>query len=394
MSDARPSHGPRQWRRLDRRLPQPFEPRDGCRITPIGERSHYLDRMLGAIDAANERVDVEMYLWEDDEVGLGFVDALERAHERGCRVRVLADGWGANEVFPALERLATGGADVRVYNPVRVRLLRQLFHRTHKKLLVADGEIAFVGGAGFSLHFSGFKRQERPWHDRMFELTGPVVEDLEAAFEADLGRWRSLARPEARTVRVRPEDEGRDDVGDTRLRVLRGWPDSPDFPKTLLRAVRAAERRIVLGTPYFVPTRKLRKALHGALRRGVSVELVVPDYDGANPLLWWASRRHYGGILRRGGRVFEYGPRFYHAKIAVVDDTVALVGSSNLDGWSWRRNAELDVAVLDAPSVERVLACYEEDREASDEITRAAHRGRSLGHRCVEAVAGLYSRWL
>lgn len=333
-----------------------------------------------------------MYLWEADRTGLRFADALLDAHRRGCRVRVLVDGWGASEVIPSLRQLADAGIDVRVYNPIRVRVLRFLFHRTHKKLLIVDGEQAFTGGAGFSEHFSGFKRNERPWHDRMYRIEGPAVAQLATVFASDLSRWRSIGEP-----RVGPHERGIVDhprTGDAVLRVLRGWPDSPDYAKTLLRAVREAESHVLLGTPYFIPPRRLRRALHHALARGIDVRIVVPALDGASPLTWFAARRHYGGILRRGGRVFEFGPRFYHAKIAVVDDRVALFGSSNLDGWSWRRNAELDLLTKDEGSARQLRACFDEDCSGATEITFEEHRSRSRGQRLIEALAGLYERLL
>ena len=162
----------------------------------------------------------------------------------------------------------------------------------------------------------------------------------------------------------------------------------------LLRAVRGAREKVLIGTPYFVPRLRLLAALTGALRRGVHVELVVPSLEWAHPLLWYAARRYVGVMLQRGAVVRYYAPSFYHAKIAVVDDTHAFLGSSNLDGWSWRRNAELDLVFTDAATVAEIAACFDADREHAPVLTRDEHRKAGLRHRTWQSVARVFARWL
>lgn len=357
--------------RFHRKLRHPFPDAPGNDVRWIDHGPRFYERMVAAIDGAMSYVDVEMYLWDDDDIGRRFVRALADAASRGLRVRVLADASGSADVVEPLGAVVAAGGDVRLFNPFRFALLSHYVHRTHKKMLIVDGCRAFCGGAGFSRHWSGGSRDERPWHDRMFEFSGPVVPQFDEVFESGFLRWDPIgedrpARAAEHLCGVVPRD-----TGDTTARALRGFPDARDFRTGFLEAVRGARDRVWIGTPYFVPPFTLRRALAQAARRGVDVQVVHPAQNHAHPVLWWAARARYGRWLRRGVRIHEYQPAFYHAKLAVVDRTLAIVGSSNLDAWSWLRNAEFDVAITDAPTVDRIAGCFEEDRERSREVTKA-----------------------
>jgi cardiolipin synthase A/B len=380
----------REWRRLRPRMHEPFPVVSGNSFVAMAHGKGFFEAMLAAIRGSRVSVDVEMYLWDDDEVGRDFVDALRDAAQRGLRVRVLVDPSGAAEVEDLLHCVLAVGGDVRSFNPFRMPFLRRYFHRTHKKIVICDGERAFTGGAGFSLHWSSGKRREGPWHDRVFEVRGPVVAQLIRVFEADFMRWR------ARTSVIRPVAELRPSAreGTSDIRVLRGWPDALEFRGELLTRIRAAKDRIWLGSPYFIPPLSLLRALTKALRRGVDVQLVLPSSNYAHPVLWRASHRHYGWFLRRGARIWEYEPGFYHAKLAVVDGDAAIVGSSNLDYWSWDRNAEIDLLATDESTVALVAEYFLTDRARSREVTLSDWFSRSWLTRLEERFVGFIERWL
>ena len=356
---AQPRGQRRLDRRLNRRLDAAFPELAGNAVVATDRVAGFFDGMLAAIAAARSSVDVEMYLWDDDEVGRSFIEALRDSAARGLRVRVLVDAVGASSVLEPLAAVTQAGGDVRVFSPFNIRFLRRYFHRTHKKLLICDGARAFTGGAGFSRHWSSGARSEHPWHDRMFDVRGPVVAQLVRVFETDFYRWAGRCGPAdaAGPADANPCVE----EGTARLRVLRGWPDARDFRATLIEQVRASRERVWLGSPYFIPPPSLLRALTAALRRGVDVRLVLPCGNYLHPLLWHASRRHYGWFLRRGATIHEYAGAFYHAKLAVIDSTAAIFGSSNLDYWSWNRNAEIDVLATDEATAELVAACFESE---------------------------------
>jgi phosphatidylserine/phosphatidylglycerophosphate/cardiolipin synthase-like enzyme len=379
-------------RRLGRRLTEPFEIVGGNELLAAEHGPTFFEGMLEAIANSRVTVDVEMYLWDDDEVGRRFIEALRDAAARGLRVRILIDAVGARGVASKLDAVDDAGGDVREFSPFRIGLLRRYFHRTHKKLLICDGENAFTGGAGFSLHWSSGRHSDQAWHDRMFHMRGPVAGQLVTLFESDFERWR----PRRERVNAPPALPVADITmaGSAELRLLRGWPDAFDFRATLLECIRGARERVWLGSPYFIPPPSLLRALTAALRRGVDVRLVLPSGNFAHPLLWHASRRHYGWFLKRGARIHEFRDSFYHAKLAVIDRTAAIVGSSNLDYWSWDRNAEIDLLATDAPTVCFVAELFESDQARSRAVTLAEVRRRSWWAFAEEAFLGGVERWL
>jgi phosphatidylserine/phosphatidylglycerophosphate/cardiolipin synthase-like enzyme len=374
-------------------LPEPFPTVGGNSIVPIERGADFFERMLAAVRGARATVDVEMYLWDDDDVGRQFVEALAAAASAGRRVRVLVDDNGARSVIPLLSAASDAGGDVRVFNPFRWRFLSRYFHRTHKKIVVCDGSLAFTGGAGFSRHWSSGRRRDESWHDYMFELRGPVVGQLVRLFECDLARWPE-ASGRARTEESAAAADEPHPEGNARLQVLRGWPDARDFRQSLIAAIDASKERVWLGSPYFIPPPNLIRALTGALKRGADVRLVLPSGNWAHPLLWHASRRHYQFFLRRGATIHEFAQGFYHAKLAVIDRDAAIVGSSNLDYWSWNRNAEIDLLATDAETVELVARCFDRDVARSREVTRRDVGMRSWWTKRKETIAGWIEKWL
>jgi len=385
----------RSWRRLGPRMAEPFAVVGGNALRSLDRPGAYFELMQSAIVSARRSVDVEMYLWDDDDVGRAFARVLAEAATRGVSVRILADAFGASEALVGpLREAHVAGACVRRFNPFRLPAMRRFYHRTHKKLLVVDGELAFTGGAGFCHDFSGALRSGRPWHDRMFEIRGPLVAQLEAIFEVDFARWRSRRSFSAECAPPVVSPGADASHGTSRGRALRGWPDPRDFTEVFLHAVQHAKDRVWIGTPYFLPPYSLRRALRGASKRGVDVQVVVPSGAWANPGLWYAARRHYGGFLRSGARIHEFRPSFYHAKLAIVDDDHAFVGSSNMDALSWRRNAELDLVFHDDEAVAMVADLWFADCAVSDEISLSAHRERGFIHRSFERFAGLFDDWL
>jgi phosphatidylserine/phosphatidylglycerophosphate/cardiolipin synthase-like enzyme len=281
--DARAPRGVRDVfrRRLGRRIRSAFDVADGSSIEPLSPGEVFFKRMAAAIDAATHSVDVEMYLWHDDEVGRIFSDALVRAVRRGLLVRVLVDAQGAGDADGLIDAVASAGADVRVFNPFRFRFWSRYIHRTHKKLLLLDACVGFTGGAGFSLHFSGSKGGDGPWHDRMYEIRGPAVSQLRASFEADFDRWDARCAPcdgPDVTVTWLPPPRV---SGGAKLRVLRGWPDAREFRGVLLDAIRAANDRVRIGTPP-PPHSGARLRCRGAWRRRARRH---PSLDHANAIL-------------------------------------------------------------------------------------------------------------
>ena len=308
------------------------------RWLPNGETAY--QRMLAAIDAARSSVRLETYIFSAGVPGDLFRAVLAAAAKRGVRVEVLVDGFGSRPL-PAdyWKPVRAAGGDVRVFNPVS---LDRIAIRDHRKLLLVDGETAFVGGFNIAPEYAG-DGVTRGWCDFGVELHGAIAEKLGASFEVlfahhdyrfpRLGRWRHTRQRRALHNHAR----------EAMLATGPGFGRNIFHRRLLHDLGRARDVEII--SAYFVPGYRLRRALRLVVRRGGSARLLLAGRTDV-PLVQLAGRAFYGGLQRAGVAIDEYQPQVLHAKLAIVDDAV-FVGSSNLDARSLAINYEVMVRIQD-----------------------------------------------
>lgn len=352
--------------------------------------------MLGAIVGAEREVLCEAYIFEDDETGHDFRDALAAAAVRGVRVCVLADAWGSLFTGSAFWRGMTGhGVEVRIFH----RLFRYLWwhaFRDHRKILVADRRLAYTGGMNIADEYSGSSRRKREerMRDTHLEVAGSAAVELAAVFAE--GWERAGGRPldpepapegaaEAAAAETASAEEG------PRVHVLDSRPDRGhhETASVLATLVALSRRRLWLTAGYFAPGRLAVRLITAAARRGVDVRILLPGRTDV-PIVRHAGHGWYRRLLAAGVRVFEYQPAILHAKTLVADGAVSIVGSSNLDVRSFRFNAECNVVVLDEGLASELEAAFERDLAESGEIDLGSWRRRNPFHRAGDRVA----RWL
>ena len=329
----------------------------GNRITLLENGEEYFPRVFDAIAAAEHEVLLETFILFDDKVGRELQQALLRAAGRGAEVHVLVDGWGSPDLPPSFTQpLLDAGVKLRSFEPAqrlfgtRINMLR----RMHRKLVVVDGRRAFVGGINYSIdHLAAHGPLAK--QDYAVEIEGPLVGQIRAFCRASLEgpqptrslwlqRWRAM----------RDKDAGQDENGAAAAhggaraafvtRDNRG--NRTDIERHYRAAVRSARERVLIANAYFFPGYRLLRDLRRAARRGVQVDLILQDQIDM-PWAQRASKLLYGYLMRAGVRVYEYCERPLHAKVAVVDDRWATVGSSNLDPTSLSLNLEANVVVRD-----------------------------------------------
>jgi cardiolipin synthase A/B len=362
--------------------------RHGNRFRLLIDGGAFFPAMLDAIAAARRQVLLEMYLVESGHVTDRFIAALETAVLRGVRVCLLLDDFGCRGLTAAdRTRLQQAGAELVLYNPLRFggELRRNLF-RDHRKLLVVDNDCAFVGGVGLTDDFDPGGRPENHWHDVMVEIRGPLVADWQAVFGHNWVHW-------SRTGTVTVEPPGAH-IGNQAGKVcLSGSDTRAPIKRSLLARIGRARQRVWLATAYFVPSWKQRRRLARAARRGVDVRLLLPGPHTDHPAVRHAGRRFYASLLRAGVRIYEYQPRFQHAKVALIDDWVS-IGSSNLDRWNLRWNLEANQEI-DAPDfAAETQAMLEADFAVSEEMHYTAWRRRPWYDRLTERFWGAIDRWV
>jgi phosphatidylserine/phosphatidylglycerophosphate/cardiolipin synthase-like enzyme len=349
--------------------------------------AEFFPRMLAAIDAASESVLLEMYLVRSSVIATRFFAALAEAVRRGARVCVIFDGFGALGLARAdRRRLLQAGVELRFFNPLRAENRLSNLLRDHRKLLLTDGRVAFVGGAGLTDDFAPGARRG-VWRELMVEIEGPVITDWQRAFART---WRRCGPELALTDP--PPCEPRAGGAAGRLALSEARQRSV-LANGVLHRIDCAATRAWIMSAYFVPSRRFRKALRRAARRGVDVRLLVPGARTDHPWVRQAARRFYGKMLRSGVKIFEYQPRMLHAKMILCDDWVS-IGSSNLDRWSFRWNLEANQEIADARVADAAAVLFEGDFAASRALSRRYWRQRAWLDRLREGIAGLLDRHL
>jgi cardiolipin synthase len=362
--------------------------RSGNEFEFLADGAQFFARMLEVIGTARAYVLLELYLVNSGTITTRFIQALLQARARGVQVCAMFDGFGALGLKRAdRATLLTAGVELRFFNPLQLRNRLLNFRRDHRKLLLVDGRVAFVGGAGLSDEFASGTAGEPPWREIMVQISGPVVADWQRAF-ADT--WRRCGEPlalEPPALAVAHADGavGRLALSEARQRSL--------LANDVLRRFAAATERAWVMSAYFVPSRRFRKALRRAARRGVDVRLLVPGPRTDHPWVRQAARRFYGKLLRNGVRIFEYQPRMLHAKMILCDEWVS-IGSSNLDRWSFRWNLEANQEIADRRASDAAAALFVADFAASLQLSRRYWRERAWLDRLREQIAGTLDRWL
>ncbi|WP_437883014.1 phospholipase D-like domain-containing protein [Pseudomonas sp. LRF_L74] len=370
-----------------------FPWKSGNRFDLLVDGNSFYPQMLQAIAEARHCVALELYLVEDGRCSEMLIAALEEAAGRGLAVRCLFDGFGSLGLGSALrKRMADAGIELRLYNPIRLRRWLRNLYRDHRKIMVIDEHLAFIGGAGSTDEFWSPERPQSDWHEVMARVQGPLVQ-----------HWRLLFDYQWRASRERLPWKPQHEPGQARL------PSSPaigqgmgrlayanarqhfDIVQSLLRSIRQAKQRVWLATPYFLPSWKVRRALIRAARRGVEVKLLLTGRRTDHPPVRYAGQRYYPRLLRAGVRIYEYQPRFLHLKMVLVDDWVS-VGSCNFDHWNLRFNLEANLETLDRPFTAAVAACFERDFADAMEITLEDWQSQPLFKRFKQRLWGWLDR--
>jgi cardiolipin synthase len=282
-----------------------------------------------------------------------------------------------------IDFLLRNGIDLEWYHPLRWYTISRINHRTHRKLMVVDGEIGFSGGFGIADEWLGDADAKNHWRETVVRVEGPAVTQLQFAF---MDNWVKSRGELLTGLDYFPPVEPR---GHHLTQVIKSSPSEGSSAVKLLYIVSivSATKSIYISNAYFVPDRDTARALEGAVRRGVDVRVIVPGEYTDVPLVRQASRMHYELLLRRGIRIFEYQPTMMHAKTMVVDGVWSTIGSSNFDDRSFRLNDEVNVNVYDDGIAQQMESMFFEDLTHSEEVTLRKWFRRPRWARIKEALA-------
>lgn len=350
------------------------------RVTVFFEGADAFRAMVEAVDAARSEVLAESYIWKDDATGRMMLEALGRAADRSVAVRALADAWGSFSTRRAYwQEMRRRGIEVRIFNPIFPHLFLQPF-RDHRKILVIDRRIAFTGGMNVADEYcvGAGGGSGGAWRDTHARVEGPAAWEMAIVFSEawDAAGGSALALQPLAVPANAPH----------RVLVLDSRPGRGhgETASVLAATVAAARERVWITNSYFAPRRRAIDALAAAAHRGLDVRLLLPGPTDV-PIVRHAGHGWYESLRAAGVRIFEYQPAILHAKTAVADGFISLVGSSNLDFRSFHFNAECNLLILDDDVGRALETAFEKDLASSREID-GAWRRTSL-HRVGDSLA-------
>lgn len=346
--------------------------------------------MLETIETAERTVDMLTYVYWTGDIARRMADALAKRAADGLRVRVILDAIGSMSMDDGVvEKMIDAGCVVERFRTPDDRPTR-MHHRTHRKLLIADEQVAMTGGVGIAAEWEGNARNPDEWRDTHFRITGPAVRHMSAAF---IEHWVECGHPTFTDQDLFPELAL---AGPADVLVLRGssgpfWHEVGLAMDALLRGARA---QIHLTTAYFAPGDRMVGLLCQAAERGVEVQLLLPGTHMDKRVVQLASADEYERLLDCGVQICHYEQTMLHAKTLTIDAQVALIGSANIDERSMRHNEEIALAVFDASLVSLLDDHFRQDMELSEPINLERWNDRSAWRKLVESVVDPIEEWL
>jgi cardiolipin synthase len=372
---------------------------EGNKVTLLLNGPATYDAMFEAMEQAKDHINLETFVFNDDETGMEFADLLLKKSSEGVQVNVIYDSAGSSDSSSSFfDLLRDGGIEVLQFNPLnpfKVRGKWSPLRRDHRKLLIVDGKVAIMGGVNISgVYSSGFSGSEEgkdklPWRDTDIRIVGPAVAECQRLF---LDTWKEQKGPELpRRAYFPPLSE----VGTDLVQVV-GSESGGRHRITFIVYISAmifAEKTIHLTTAYFVPDEQAVESLINAASRGVDVKIIVPKWSN-QPVAVAAGQYYYSDLLKRGVKIYERRSVMLHAKTAVIDGVWSTVGSTNMDYWSFLHNNELNAVILSKDFADRLEELFDSDLGKSDEVKWEDWKERPLLPRVWEWFMHFFAHFL
>lgn len=361
----------------------------GNRVEILTNGTEFYPAMLTAIRGARETINIECYIFHTGDVAQQFIDALVERARAGVRVTIVMDAIGSFGAYRAAAGpLKAAGCRVERYQQMKWYRLGRINNRTHRELMVVDGTIAFMGGAGIADWWAKSHRGKPLWRDMMARIEGPIVSDVQGVIAEN---WLECCGE----ILTGPHYFKRGDAsGPTAAFVIKSSPSdrATDCRVLFQTLVEAANEQVVIMTPYFLPDAAFRQALKRTAERGVRILVMVPGRLTDQRWVRLASRRMYGQILESGVRIFEYDRGMTHVKALIVDELWAVIGTTNVDNRSFELNDEVNLAARSRDMAQRIARDFETDRLHSTELTLESWRRRPLWEKLIGTVAWILER--
>lgn len=356
---------------------------DGNRVTPLRNGDEIFPAMLHAIRSAQRTITFENFLWHDGEIACEIAEALAERARAGVDVYVLQDAFGC-------DHLHSGSMRILRRSPVELEIFRFLWisrinFRTHRKIMVVDGNVGFIGGVCIADTWKGDGVTPGCWRDMHYRVEGPVVSQIQQAF---LDNWMQNRAQVLHGEKFFPELKKKGDLKCQAFKSSSG--EGADSARLMfLLSIAAARKRVCIASAFFLPDALMIRTLIEARERGVEIDVIAPGPDNDSPLVRLAGRSRWGSMLRAGIRIWEYEAARFHCKYLIVDDCWCSVGSTNIDHRSMRLNEEANLNILDRTFARDHVEIFERDLSRSRQITCKVWKRRPAVEKAVGNVAAL-----
>lgn len=377
-------------RYLEATLGIPF--RDGNKVTILHNGDEIFPAMIAAISAAREEINLVTFIYWQGRVAEQFAGLLADKASEGVQVRVLLDAFGAAKMEHRLvQQMQEAGVQVSWFRPLLRWRLWSSDNRTHRKVLVCDHTVGFTGGVGIAEEWEGDARDPSEWRDVHVRIEGPAVDGLNGAFWNDWLEAQGYREPASC-----PADPDLPEAGSTPILALRSTatPNGSDNSTLVSSLIHMAERRLFLATAYFVPDDCFLGLLSQACDRGVDVRIMMPGPHTDKRFDRWASEEKYATLLAHGARIFRFQPTMLHAKYFLIDHEFTMLGSTNFNERSLKKDNELSLVFHSAEVNQHMSDVWYADVERSIEVKNARWARRRVTQRVAEAVTRPFQRQL
>ncbi len=353
------------------------------KVTALQNGNEIFPSMLEAIHSAVSSIDFETYIYWSGSIGREFTTALSERARSGVPVNVTIDWVGSQKMDEAmLKEMEDAGVRIHLYRPLHWYNLGRMNNRTHRKLLVVDGRIAFTGGVGIADQWSGNAEDPEHWRDAHFRIEGPAVAQVQAAFNDN---WIKMTGEVLHGATYFPEQR---EVGDMEAHLFVASPagGSESMHLMYLMALAASTQTIDLAASYFVPDELLVQALLAARQRGVRVRVLLPGPHLDSATVRVASKAEWGPLLAAGVEIYEYQPTMMHTKMLIVDTEMVSVGSTNFDMRSIELNDEASLNIYSHDFAQAMTAVFESDLKPTKPYTHDLWMKRPLREKLTEKI--------
>lgn len=348
------------------------------------------DRLFKDIRDANDYIHLQYYIINNDKLGNRLIEALTQKAKEGVKVRILYDELGSRKLPKRFFKdFCLAGGMVEVFFPSKLRFINlRLNNRNHRKLVIIDGKIGYVGGFNVGDEYLGLNSRFGYWRDTHLRIQGMAVYGMQTRFILD---WNQATEhhPVSYAPKLYPEDLSHGTVG---IQIVTSGPDSEfeHIKNGYIKMILSAKKSIYIQTPYFIPDGSLLDALKIACLSGIEVNIMIPDKPD-HPFIYWANLVYVGDLLKVGAKVYHYKNGFIHAKTIVVDEEISSVGTANIDVRSFKLNFEVNAFLYDEEISRRLIAIFQEDLKVSELYTLHEYQLRSRTVRAKESISRLFS---